>query len=260
MPANTIERDGRTWRQIGFTDVRPDMVAMVQTEWGRFKFGKVVRVTGESLPSATVWAYWKTDFESVNDTGERLRYYDATQNAKIYILDVDQIPAALTQPAPQQEAPQTQAQPAQQEPQKKEFLKMKVERCSTGVKIWLKSETLENFFKGNGDANTWMGKQIYRLPDTIINKICGYDLTEGEVRRTSIIGGPAFTHGNAVEFNLFRVKGLSEGVEVKYSGVYTNEEIEKFVKGFLKVAKAIYTKHIKPVTYECAIKLETLQY
>jgi hypothetical protein len=199
------------------------------------------RVEIQANGSRFLWGYWKEGVNEIQRKGKRMRFIDTSAGSKIYRKKRDQEVA-------QQTATPTEQTPATAPAVPDALLEMKFTRSAEGVRVWIKSPVLEDYFKqaSNGREQSYGSIPHWDVPDAMKSKFS----------RAWSAGISVLTYdGEANPRPLLR-KGLGEGITHVATGLHTTSEIESVARKYKDMVKSLYLNYIKPVEITVKLRVE----
>lgn len=128
---------------------------------------------------------------------------------------------------------------------KKEVLKFTLRRVDNGVRLWIKSEDFEKFFKRFkfDDLDTINGNRSYKIPSGL-----------GSTYRDMFnLWNCSLIHHSIINLSYLLSENLSKGLIFIDKGVYTKTELTTYRDEFLKYVTQFYKDYMKPVDFEVSI-------
>jgi hypothetical protein len=126
-----------------------------------------------------------------------------------------------------------------------------IERTEAGVKIKMKSPKMEAFFKALSsgrlsDPMTIHGyeNRPYTLPSGDIAESLNMACENQSISFTDY--GKPLIQSSRINLSFLRAKGLSEGLEFNFDGVYPNESLKNLNNCIKYATKFIYINYLKP--------------
>lgn len=142
---------------------------------------------------------------------------------------------------------------------KKELATLKIKREKGGITLFVKSQTIEEFFNGlsggltsTSSSSIWGGgMEYYKIQSFTIPNA-------GEFARNPniVLWGthPLIDPANNVHnFSFLRAKGLSDGVTIQFNGLFVSRDIERFKEDFKTFITRLYVDFIKVVEFEISV-------
>lgn len=130
----------------------------------------------------------------------------------------------------------------------KQLLKVQVKRTTQGVKLYMKSEMFESYFKPhsiNLDSyitnNDGLRIESYNMPmNTIVNELITRSLSEFNTQLK--------TRDGYINLGFLRAVGLKDGLIFNISGVYSKTGLNDFMTELKKYVRQIYEQEMRPET------------
>ena len=130
----------------------------------------------------------------------------------------------------------------------KQLLKVQIKRNTQGVKLYMKSEMFESYFKLNSISNDYFimnddGSKIesYNLP---INTIVNDSITQS----LKSFNAQLKTRDGYVNLGFLRAVGLRNGLTFDITGVYSKTGLNDFMTELKKYVRQIYEQEMRPET------------
>ena len=147
-------------------------------------------------------------------------------------------------------------------PQDKNILLVRVRRDKKGLKVYLKSSCLEEYFSqlSVGKLNTespWCGHKSYRGNDSRLPTNMAQSLREGNWH-----GGITYVYeGPNTQYNcsMLRAVGLRDGVNFLWQGLFPATIVTEWLHQLQNIAMHIYVLYLKPKEQSITLSIkETL--
>lgn len=136
----------------------------------------------------------------------------------------------------------------------------RVQRVASGVQIEIKSQAMEDFFKGLSDGRIkggtttkegWKDYSPYSVEGApedalVIRHPKGYI---ADVRHY----GESLKVGGSYNVSFLRIKGIAEGAKFTIPGVWSNEELHKFHEAIDHAMLTIFVNYMQPFNVACRI-------
>lgn len=116
-------------------------------------------------------------------------------------------------------------------------------RNERGFVLKVRSEAIENFMKTACSERTSSNANwgnVYSLPESLAYKTFA-------TFTISKVGGSLDAEGK-VNLSWMRCKGLKDGVEIKFDGLYTYDEVQEYAIKVKKQIAKFYSQYMKPIT------------
>lgn len=132
---------------------------------------------------------------------------------------------------------------------------IKVRRSDTDGKLMvhIKCPSLEDFFASISEGRTivsnagqegnWLGREFYTLPDSHVNAF--RSVGHGTIHNV----GEGVWVGGEPNLSMLRAKGLREGVDFVFPGVFTEGQVARMAKGLRVAVDDIFREFMGDVTY-----------
>ena len=130
-----------------------------------------------------------------------------------------------------------------------------IQRDQQGLVVTVKSQKLEDFFKQLSNdtvAKYEDGRKYYQLPSQTIADQLRMSTEDLDIRFDKHSNEYIF-ESSQVSLSLLRAKGLGEGIEFKYPGVFPRPQMAKLSKALKYAMDRIYSNYIKDYTHSCDI-------
>lgn len=135
----------------------------------------------------------------------------------------------------------------------------RLERDEAGLKIKMKSEMLEKFFKGLSTRTEVMsdGKKYYNLRRDISQDQLYMSLDSGET--VSFVDvTQQIVSGSTFYLWIFRLEGLKDGIEMTFPGIYSTPQLKNLHKAIKAAMSYLYLNFIK--SYKTSCDLQTVEF
>lgn len=136
-----------------------------------------------------------------------------------------------------------------------------VARCETGVEIKAKSKAIEEFIKSHygdevatGEANWNRGLKFYKKKNGIQHPTLEagrHTLTLDGMQRNELVDC-----NETLNLAFIRLVGLSEGIAVKYQGLFRETEIAGIAQSINEGLRNLFKEYNTPTCYEIEITTE----
>jgi hypothetical protein len=142
-------------------------------------------------------------------------------------------------------------------------LDVAVKTTATGVKITVKSDVLESFFKEHaqrdvrGASFATNDMRAYRLTDGTLAALRTLDGNAGwkfdRIEAISQGTGSLFAGAGVSDLSLLRFVGVGAGVTITLTTPHTKQTLEEWAAAAQRAAQAIYRMHMKPVAFKITV-------
>ena len=136
-----------------------------------------------------------------------------------------------------------------------------VSRCDIGVEIYAKSKVIEEFIKKTYSGDTmagtaiWnTGHRLYKKPNAVQHptiEATRHTPTLGGAERNELVDG-----SEMLNMSFLRIVGLSEGVRVKFRGLYRETDIAGIAQSINEGIKNLFKEYNTPTCYEIEVTTE----
>lgn len=134
-----------------------------------------------------------------------------------------------------------------------------IKRDQAGLVVNIKSDKLETFFKnlsgGQLSADT-AGRKYHKITSADVRE--GLMMSTEEFEIDMMTDSPNIFSGRVVNLSCLRAVGITDGLELKFPGVYSRPMMAKLSKALKYTMSRLYTNFMKP--YEHACQIQTIEY
>lgn len=145
---------------------------------------------------------------------------------------------------------------------KKEFISFEIHRTNEGLMLKnIKSEQLARFFEETSGGQT-KDEQIFnsqlKVNGEAVKRLPLYKVRVGNDRNLHLNRGtaPFIDHEENVNLSFLRHPLLSEGFDLSFQELHSQEALENAMKRMRDACERIYTEFMKPMKLEVTVNME----